>query len=306
MGSDQAGRLHSAEFFGPERDHWWNLDHLRLIASRLGLDRVRTVLDVGSGVGHWGRLLSQALPAEARITGVDREPAWVLEATRRADGAGLGDRFRYEEGTAEALAFPDGSFDLVSCQTLLIHTVSPRAVIGEMLRVAKPGGLVIAAEPNSRASELVDTSTTAGEPVEEMLDRVRFLLTCERGKLALGEGNNSIGDLVPGYLAEQGALDVQTYMSDRPAALVPPYDSAEQHDRGDYVIREAANGTWGWGRDDALRYFLAGGGSPDSFDAIWERRLGERRRDAGAVADRSFHTAGGTFLYLIAGRKRSG
>lgn len=172
-----------------------------------------------------------------------------------------------------------------------------------MLDRCKPGGFVIVAEPNNRVSELVDTSTTAGQSVEEMLARVRFLLTCEHGKMVLGEGNNSVGDLVPGYLAEQGALEVQTFIADKPAALVAPYDSAGQHALRDYVTREAENGTWGWLREDARRYFLAGGGSPENFDAIWERRLGERRRDAAALADGSFHTAGGTVLYLISGRK---
>jgi hypothetical protein len=43
-------------------------------------------------------------------------------------------------------------------------------------------------------------------PLEELLERMRVLM-CERGQMALGEGNSSIGDLLPGYLAEEGATD---------------------------------------------------------------------------------------------------
>src|SRR5215471_21826965 len=47
---------HSAEYFGDTRDYWWNLDFLELIGKRLSFDHVQDVLDVGSGVGHWGQL----------------------------------------------------------------------------------------------------------------------------------------------------------------------------------------------------------------------------------------------------------
>ena len=303
MTEESGDEPHSAEFLGPERDHWWNLDQLGLIASRVGLGQVASALDVGCGVGHWGRLLDSVLPAQAQIVGVDREPSWVREASAGAERAGLAERFRYVEGRAEALPFPDTSFDMVTCQTVLIHVDSPTAVIGEMLRVLRPGGVILVAEPNNRASSLVATSNTAAASIDELLDEARFLLTCERGKIALGEGDNSVGDLVPGCLAEHGVREIQTFIADKPAALVPPYASEAQQALRDYVLREAEQGTVGWRRKDARRFFIAGGGSAADFDAVWERRLQARRRDAQALRDGTFHTAGGTILYLIAGRK---
>ena len=65
---------HSAAYFGPERDFWWNHDHLRLIGARRGLNKVHNVLDVGSGVGHWGRLIATIVAPGAAITGIEREP----------------------------------------------------------------------------------------------------------------------------------------------------------------------------------------------------------------------------------------
>src|SRR5215212_3908216 len=142
---------HSAAYLGESRDFWWNVEQLELCARRNGLGHVGSALDVGAGVGHWGRLLTHVLPPAATVTGIDREPQWVEEATARAEAAGLAERFSYRVGAAEELPFEDATFDMVTCQTLLIHVADPRAVLAEMIRVTKPNGTILASEPNNRA-----------------------------------------------------------------------------------------------------------------------------------------------------------
>jgi hypothetical protein len=132
-------------------------------------------------------------------------------------------------------------------------------VLREMLRVTRPGGLLLAAEPHNRAQLLIATSIDAEAPIDELLDRVRFALRCERGKLALGEGHSSVGDLVPGYLVEEGAIDVQAFMCDKPQMLIRPYASEEQQVMRAHALQEAERNRWVWEREDARRYFLAGG-----------------------------------------------
>jgi SAM-dependent methyltransferase len=222
---DASAEPHSAVFFNPQRDFWWNLDYLQLIARRLGLSDVRSALDVGAGVGHWGTMLSSVLAADARIVGVERDPRWVQQSQRRAEELGMADRCRYVQGVAESLEFEDETFDLVTCQTLLIHVADVRAVLREMCRVLRPGGLLLAAEPNNLASMLVADSTTGDQATDELVERVGFALRCERGKAALGEGDNSIGDLLPGDFAQAGLIDIQTFLNDKTFALVPPYAS---------------------------------------------------------------------------------
>jgi SAM-dependent methyltransferase len=294
--------LHSAAYFGAVRDFWWNLDHVEVFARRAGFDSVRSVLDVGAGVGHWGRLLSHVLSPDATCIGVDREPRWVEEATGRAAEAGLGERYSYREASAEALPFDDGSFDLVTCQTLLMHVPDPRGVIGEMVRVTKPGGLVVVAEPNNRVLTLLDSSTSAEWSPEQRLDLVRFVLTCEQGKIALGEGHSSIGDLVPGYFAGAGLQDIQACQSDKVSLMVPPYEGDDQQAIKEAYIEEARRGMWGWSRDEAQRYYAAAGAGDAEFEAAWERRLEEGRRLAADLEAGTFHSAGGDVLYLVAGR----
>src|SRR3954452_5303501 len=65
-------------------------------------------LDVGSGTGF----LSLELAARGhRATGIDFAPPMVARAREKAAARGLAVRF--EQGDAEQLPFPDGSFDLV-------------------------------------------------------------------------------------------------------------------------------------------------------------------------------------------------
>jgi SAM-dependent methyltransferase len=303
MSGDGLDELEQTQYFGELRDFWWNLDHLELCARRLGFGDVRSVLDVGAGVGHWGRLLGRVLRSEVSVAGIDREPRWVEEATRRAAEAGLGDRYSYRQASAEALPFEDESFDLVTCQTVLIHVPDARKAIREMVRVTKRGGLVVASEPNNHAVTLSESSVNAGAPVEARADHVNFHLTCERGKTALGEGNNSVGELVPGYMKDEGLEEIRVYLGDKAFVMVPPYDSEEQRVVAKAYAEEAEYGAWGWSRGEARRYYLAGGGREGDFDAGWERRMAEFGEVVESIGEGTFSTAGAQILCLVAGRR---
>jgi trans-aconitate methyltransferase len=87
--SEQASqKLHSADYLNDERDLWWNLDFLKLMAQRWEIQNINTVLDIGCGHGHWGQILSPILPTHATIVGIDSEPKWIEEAQRRSQHLG--------------------------------------------------------------------------------------------------------------------------------------------------------------------------------------------------------------------------
>jgi SAM-dependent methyltransferase len=293
---------HSAEHFGHTRDHWWNLDFLRLMAERWRLGAVRDVLDVGCGIGHWGMLLAGILPDRTRFTGVDRETMWIERATARAAQNGLGERFTYLEGAAERLPFPDGTFDFTTCQTVLIHVPDPGTVIAEMRRVTKPGGLVAVAEPNNVTESLLLDSISNRLEIHEIVELVRFQLTCERGKIALGEGDNSLGDRVPGLFVEHGLVDVEVYVNDKATAIFPPYTRADQRAYTEDARDRAAAGIWNWNDTEARRLFLAGGGAEAQFEAHFARALESRRRIVRGLEDGTYHGVIGGPFYLVSGR----
>lgn len=92
-------------------------------------------LDAGCGTGF----LSLELAARGyRVTGVDFAPAMLVAARRKAAAAGLAVRF--EEGDAENLPFPSGSFDLAISRHVLWTLPHPEAAIDEWLRLLRPGG----------------------------------------------------------------------------------------------------------------------------------------------------------------------
>jgi len=104
-----------------------------------------------------------------------RRPAWARQPVQLSGGR------------RRALPFEDETFDLVTCQTLLIHVADPAAVIAEMRRVVAPGGMVLLSEPNNLAGRLVADSTTVDKRLPEAVERIEFALICERGKTAVGE-----------------------------------------------------------------------------------------------------------------------
>lgn len=302
----QEQKPHSAEYFGESRDHWWNADFLQLIGERLQLRRAKNVLDVGCGIGHWGRVLAPVLSDDAHVTGVDREPIWISKAAARAEALGLGGRFHYQEGDATSLPFPDNTFDLVTCQTVLIHLEDPRRALKEMLRVVQPGGTIFVTEPNNFANRAIGSNLTERLSVEEVVDRLRFDLMVQRGKQALGLGFNSLGDLVPGFLAEVGAEDIKVYLSDKPQPFVPPYATRAEQANLAQMREWLERGFVGWDREEMLAYFLAGGGHSDEFDRYHELQLRDLRDTIQAIDSGAYHSAGAALMYLVVAKKPGG
>lgn len=90
------------------------------------------VLDVGAGEGQVARLASR-LGAEV-VVGVDPTWAQLTIAQERASGP------RYARAVAEALPFPDASFDAVVVTLVFEHIGPYREAIAEVARVLEPGG----------------------------------------------------------------------------------------------------------------------------------------------------------------------
>jgi ubiquinone/menaquinone biosynthesis C-methylase UbiE len=96
-----------------------------------------TVLEVAIGTGR----SLPFYPAGTRVTGIDLSPGMLAVARQRATALGIDADLR--EGDAEALAFPDDSFDTVVCVLSLCSIPDPARAIGEMARVLKPGGKLL-------------------------------------------------------------------------------------------------------------------------------------------------------------------
>jgi ubiquinone/menaquinone biosynthesis C-methylase UbiE len=96
------------------------------------------VLEVGSGPGRLAVRLAREAPGMT-LTGVDISDAMVERAARRAAGAGLSERVRFEVGDVAALPISDGEFDGVVSTLSLHHWSDPDSGLDEIYRVLKPG-----------------------------------------------------------------------------------------------------------------------------------------------------------------------
>ena len=98
---------------------------------------VGEVLEVAVGTGR----NLPFYPDGTRLTGVDWSAAMLGIARRRA--ADLGRAADLRQGDAQALDFPDSSFDTVLCALGLCAIPDDRRAVTEMARVLRPGGRLL-------------------------------------------------------------------------------------------------------------------------------------------------------------------
>jgi ubiquinone/menaquinone biosynthesis C-methylase UbiE len=98
------------------------------------------VLDVACGTGE----SFPFLPTAAAVTAVDLSPQMLARARRRADR--LGRDVDLRQMSAQALDFPDGSFDTVTTAMSTCTFPDPVGALGEMARVTRPGGRILLLE----------------------------------------------------------------------------------------------------------------------------------------------------------------
>jgi len=108
-----------------------------------------SVLDVCCGTGSLALTLKASLGAGGSVHGIDASPEMINTSEYKALKAGMEVDFRV--GLAQALPFPDKTFDLVVSQLAIHHLPGDLKVraFGEMYRVLKPKGrcVIIDFEP---------------------------------------------------------------------------------------------------------------------------------------------------------------
>src|SRR5882757_409053 len=102
------------------------------------------VIDVGSGTGADIIEAAKLVAPTGRAVGFDLSADMIAEARVRA--AELGAAVEFVEGDSQVLPFPDATFDRCRTERMLIHVADPVAAVREMVRVTRPGGIVVASD----------------------------------------------------------------------------------------------------------------------------------------------------------------
>jgi len=147
MGQGQAPERLEGQF-GPDIYARWRnsslgditeaLEH-RVILTLAGAPLGASVLDVGCGDGTLLRVFAHH--GAARLAGCDMDPRMVARA--RAEASGEGVAVDLSVASTLALPYPDASFDVVTCITVLAFVADVGAAIREMARVLRPGGRLV-------------------------------------------------------------------------------------------------------------------------------------------------------------------
>jgi SAM-dependent methyltransferase len=105
--------------------------------ARIELRPGMRVLDAACGTGN---LAVIAARRGCHTSGLDIAANLVAQARERARHEGLD--IEYTEGDAEAMPYPNASFDLVVSMYGVMFAPRPERVVNELVRITKPGGLI--------------------------------------------------------------------------------------------------------------------------------------------------------------------
>jgi SAM-dependent methyltransferase len=199
-----------------------------------------SVLDVGCGPGSITIELAKAV-SPGTVLGIDIDPPAVEKARTSAADAGVSN-ISFEVEDAAALPFADDSFDAACAASTFQWLKRPDRVAREVLRVLRPGGILVARD-RAADGDLFDNLN----PTLRRAIRLYERLSRHRGL------NHQFGKRLHGLLRRAGFVDVETQASYDPGGRNPSYFMSPFID----PTHSAAIVRLGWADPEDLPEFVA-------------------------------------------------
>lgn len=214
------------------------------------------VLDFGCGPGTISVGLAKAVePGE--LFGVDME-ASQIEIARAAAEAGGHRNAMFQTADVTDLPFEDDSFDVAHCHAVLMHAPDTEAVLAEVRRVLKPGGIISSREMFVDSSFLEPTMRDGWETFAKLIEA--------------NGGHPQIGRELKRLFIEAGFSDISASVSFEPFCTGEDIDFLHGFITAWFFSPSTV--------EAATKYGLA---SQDQFDE-WRGVLDQWRESPGALA----------------------
>lgn len=170
------------------------LRQLELVGLRPGM----RCIDVGCGTGAVSRLMA-SIAGPQLVLGLDASGRRIEEA--RSYAASRRIEVDFVEGDAERIDAPDGGFDFCWSRFLYEYLPRPRAVLREMVRVTRPGGIVAVGDLDAQLEHFHGLVPQAEGYLREILselDRSGF--------------DRRVGRRLYGWFLESGLHDIEVHV----------------------------------------------------------------------------------------------
>jgi ubiquinone/menaquinone biosynthesis C-methylase UbiE len=135
----------------------------------LGATPGRRILEVGCGLGDDAASLAQLVAPSGSVVAVDGSRT-MIEASRERHGSVSG--LSFDVADAAQLPFDDASFDACRVDRVLQHIGDPASAIREMVRVLRPGGILVAYDN--------DWETLTVDSADRVMTRTVLNTWCDR------------------------------------------------------------------------------------------------------------------------------
>lgn len=187
------------------RERWWDDAFTQFVKETLQPRPGRRILDVGCGTGTAEVRLSRLRLTQVDFVAVDL----VVDRVKQAAAAARSHNIQAGFAAADACALPfaDASFDSSFTVAVLQHIGDVARAVGEIARVTRPGGRIVAVEPDNSA-RYFHSSSAAGMRAYEMAGQFFASLARARGDST----DPAVGPKLPTLFSQSGIEPVNVHL----------------------------------------------------------------------------------------------
>ena len=223
------------------RERWWDDVFTGFVRDTVQPRPGQRILDVGCGTGTAEIKLSRLRISQVEIVAVDL----LVDRVRQARDAAQSHNISASFAAADAcgLPFRDGAFDSAFCVAVLQHIGDVPKAVHELSRVTRPGGRVVAVEPDN-AGRYFYSSSEAGKRAYEAAEQFFASVSRARGDAS----DPAVGPKLPALFVQNGITPIDVHLFPVSRAQIGAPAAAVWEDR-----REAVRAAVERAPDEAIR-----------------------------------------------------